>query len=75
MGKVPPRPSGKGAPPDPFTAPGNLDTPERDVSATLNFKVSEAFKREFKTYAAMHGKPLNMLLQDAFRALKALDGP
>ncbi len=75
MAKVPPRPSGKGTPPDPFAVAGNLDTPERDGSATLNFKVSEAFKREFKTYAAMHGKPLNQLLQEAFKALKARDLP
>ncbi len=40
-------------------------------SAPLNFKVSEDFRREFKTYAAQHNKKLNQLLVDAFAALKA----
>ena len=43
-------------------------------SAPLNFKVSEEFRREFKTYAAQHNMKLNKLLVDAFAALKERDG-
>ena len=39
----------------------------------LNFKVSEEFRREFKTYAAQHNMKLNQLLFDAFAALKEKD--
>ena len=39
----------------------------------LNFKVSEEFRREFKTYAAQHNMKLNQLLFNAFAALKEKD--
>jgi len=39
----------------------------------LNFKVSEEFRREFKTYAAQHNMKLNQVLFDAFAALKESD--
>ena len=42
-------------------------------STPLNFKVSEEFRREFKTYAAQHNMKLNQLLVDAFAALKEKD--
>jgi hypothetical protein len=32
--------------------------------------VPRAFKREFKTYAAQHGKSMSRLLQEAFLVLK-----
>ena len=42
-------------------------------STPLNFKVSEEFRREFKTYAAQRNMKLNQLLFDAFDALKERD--
>lgn len=72
MAKVPPKPSGKGAPPEPVNTLGNLDKPEAGNTATMNFKVSEAFKVEFKTYAAQQCKSMNRVLREAFIALKAL---
>ena len=42
-------------------------------SFPLNFKVSEEFRREFKTYAAQHNMKLNQLLFRAFQALKDTD--
>ncbi len=45
--------------------------PSQANTAPLNFKVSEGFRREFKTYAAQHNKKLNQLLFEAFAALKA----
>ncbi len=38
--------------------------------APLNFRVSLAFRREFKTYAAQHDLKLNELLRRAFDAYK-----
>jgi hypothetical protein len=66
MARVPPKPSGKGLPPVPGQAVGDLDKTEPEAYATLNFKVTEAFKIEFKTYAAQHGKSMNRVLQEAF---------
>ena len=50
--------------------PAKRKTPN---STPLNFKVSEEFRREFKTYAAQHNTKLNQLLFDAFAALKEKD--
>ena len=37
-------------------------TTDSDKSRTLNFKVSEEFKREFKGFAASHGLSMTNLL-------------
>ena len=50
--------------------PAKRKTPN---STPLNFKVSEDFRREFKTYAAQSNLKLNQLLFDAFAALKEKD--
>ena len=50
--------------------PAKRKTPN---STPLNFKVSEEFRREFKTYAAQNNMKLNQLLFDAFAALKEKD--
>ncbi|MCY4556434.1 MAG: hypothetical protein OXF79_08665 [Chloroflexi bacterium] len=50
--------------------PAKRKTPN---STPLNFKVSEEFRREFKTYAAQHNMKLNQLLFVAFAALKEKD--
>lgn len=38
--------------------------------APLNFRVSSAFRREFKTYAAQHDMKLNELLRLSFEAFR-----
>lgn len=66
--------SRKGPPPPLARTIGNLDKPEPTNAQPLNFKVSLAFKKEFKTYAAQQGVSMSQLLQDAFGALKAQRG-
>lgn len=84
MANIPP-PSkakpGKGAPPPPDRVLGNLEKPELAVVqqvkaepkelAPLNFKVSAAFKRDFKVFAAQNGLSLVALLKEGFEAYKA----
>ena len=48
--------------------------PEQRAVTPLNFKVPEEFHREFKTYAAQHGKKMVQVLQEAFTLLKAQQG-
>jgi hypothetical protein len=40
----------------------------------LNFRVSEAFRREFKVYAAKNGLKLNELLRRSFEAYRREHG-
>jgi hypothetical protein len=40
----------------------------------LNFRVSDAFRREFKVYAAEHGLKLNELLRLSFEAYRHKSG-
>lgn len=40
----------------------------------LNFRVSPAFRREFKTYAAAHDLKLNELLVKSFRSYRKQQG-
>jgi hypothetical protein len=42
--------------------------------APLNFRVSAAFRREFKTYAARHDLKLNELLRRGFAAYRQAQG-
>lgn len=42
--------------------------------APLNFRVSAAFRREFKTYAARHDLKLNELLRRGFEAYRRAQG-
>lgn len=46
------------------------DSSESAALAPLNFKVSHEFHREFKTFAAQHGKKMVEVLQEAFASLK-----
>jgi hypothetical protein len=69
MAKVPP-PRGKGEPPQASATVGNLDKAESLALAPLNFKVPPGFKVEFKTFAAMQGKCMSRVLQEAFAAYK-----
>jgi hypothetical protein len=49
--------------------PASLDNPE-SMLTPLNFKVPHEFHREFKTFAAQHGKKMVEILQEAFASLK-----
>jgi hypothetical protein len=40
----------------------------------LNFRVSDAFRREFKVYAAQNGLKLNELLRRSFEAYRRQHG-
>jgi hypothetical protein len=42
--------------------------------APLNFRVSAAFRREFKTYAARHDLKLNELLRRGFESYRQAQG-
>jgi hypothetical protein len=42
-----------------------------DAAETLNFKVTDAFKREFKGYAAGQGMTMVELLKEGFELSKA----
>jgi hypothetical protein len=72
MAKVAPPPgkSRKGQPPAITKTVGNLDKPEPAGLAPLNFKVSQEFKREFKTYAAQTGQSMTDLLIQGFQLIK-----
>jgi hypothetical protein len=47
---------------------------ESSSLTTLNFKVSQDFHREFKTFAAQHSKKMVEVLQEAFALLKDANG-
>jgi len=46
------------------------DSSESATFTPLNFKVPHEFHREFKTFAAQHGKKMVEVLQEAFASLK-----
>ena len=71
MASVPPKPSGKGVPPQPLNMVGNLDKPESEDMLPLNFKPPAAFKREYKLFAAQIGKTMLEVLQESFELYKA----
>lgn len=62
----PPRRPDKGEPPKPTQMRANLNTPEPDAPANLNFKVPAEFKRDFKIAAAYKGISQVDLLQEIF---------
>jgi hypothetical protein len=47
---------------------------ESAVLTPLNFKVPQAFHRDFKTFAAQHSKKMVEVLQEAFALLKEKHG-
>lgn len=73
MAKAPPPAknlSRKGAPPPPDRTVSNLEKPEPEALTPLNFKVPNAFKREFKMYATARGMSMVDLLQQGFEFTK-----
>lgn len=54
----------------PRTAAASAAGAESSTLAPLNFKVPYEFHREFKTFAAQHGKKMVEVLQEAFTSLK-----
>ena len=63
------------AEPAPEPTPDVVEQDESDGNnAPLNFRVSAAFRREFKTFAAQHDLKLNELLRRAFDIYKRQKG-
>jgi hypothetical protein len=75
MATVPPKPSGKGVPPQQVNIADNLDKPERGELVALNFKVPWAFRKEFKVFAVRNGKTMNQILREAFALYKERSHP
>ena len=70
-----PRAADPALPPAPEQAPAPAPSEDGDRNdAPLNFRVSPAFRREFKTYAAQHDLKLNELLRRAFDVYKRKEG-
>jgi len=46
---------------------------QSEALAPLNFKVTKAFRREFKTYASQHDMKMVELLHEGFRLVKEHD--
>jgi hypothetical protein len=63
----PPRKNQKGEPPTVNEIKANLEKPEPNELANLNFKVPADFKKDFKIAAANYGKSQVDLLQEIFR--------
>ena len=55
-------------------ATATVDDSGASSLTTLNFKVSQEFHREFKTFAAQHSKKMVEVLQEAFALLKDANG-
>jgi len=53
--------SRKGAPPQPSTVGGNLQTPSSTEKVPLQLKISPELRREFRTYAAERDMELSTL--------------
>jgi len=54
----------------PTASIANRDDSESAMLAPLNFKVTKAFRREFKTYASQHDMKMIELLHEGFRLVK-----
>jgi hypothetical protein len=69
MAKVP-APTGKGQPPTTSNTMGNLDAPALQPLVALNFKVPQAFHRDYKVTAAQLGMDMLEILQESFALFK-----
>jgi len=69
MARIPPprRHSTKGQPPTADEAVYTLDQPDSGDLTPLNFKVSTAFRKAYKTYASRAGISMKELLDRSFR--------
>ena len=52
----------------------DLDKRGAPALTPMNFRVTEAFHREFKIYAVQHGMTMADLLHESFTALKTQSG-
>ena len=50
-----------------------MDKPREQDLVFLNFRITEAFRREWKAYAAVRGLNSTELLKRAFDAVKKVD--
>jgi hypothetical protein len=58
----------------PANTPPAAKAGKAESLAPLNFRVSAAFRRDFKTYAATHDLKLNELLRRSFEAYRRQNG-
>jgi len=58
----------------PVIALADFEMPDSAALSPMNFRVPEAFHREFKLYAVEHGVSMGDLLQESFRVLKEVRG-
>jgi len=58
----------------PAIAIADFDRVDLAALTPMNFRVPEAFHREFKLYAVQHGVSMGDLLQESFRVLKEVRG-
>lgn len=72
--KVPAPKKKREAPPQIEGAPQNLEKTPPLETETLNFKVKDEFKREYKVYAASHGMSMIDLLQKSYQLYKDRHG-
>jgi hypothetical protein len=63
-----------GAPIAPMASAPVPAGPAETGGQPLNFRVSDAFRRDFKVYAAKHGLKLNELLRLSFEAYRDRNG-
>jgi len=68
--KPPARNATKGILPHSAIALANFKKADSRGVSPMNFKVAEAFHREFKLYAVQRGMTMVDLLQESFQALK-----
>lgn len=67
---------GRGMPSEQLPPPGPSEQSAAGEGSgmPLNFRVPDAFRREFKVYAAKHGLKLNELLRRSFEAYRHQHG-
>lgn len=70
MAKIPPKKNTKGKPPKIEKTIDNLDKPELGKLKPMNFKVSQDFHKEYKTFAAINNMSMQEVLLKSFELIK-----
>lgn len=72
-----PKPKGKGTPPTVTTTPAmanNTTKPSTSELIPMNFKVEAEFKKDVRTFAAIHEMSMVDVIKEAFELLKQSKG-
>ena len=72
-----PKPKGKGTPPTQIDAPAmanNTTKPAAGELVTMNFKVDAEFKKDVRTFAAIHEMSMIDVIKESFELLKKTKG-